>query len=135
MLREVKKSELLGAMNLGAQRGKIAIPVLGTRDSVSLVDMNCDKAWPDIVLVFEQSLMVLRMTGSEACAYIPFKRLDDRQLRGEGLLKFKDQIEAAKVVYLADPITYAGIAELALKHDLTSYVYAKYTEVRGAKKS
>jgi hypothetical protein len=88
-----------------------------------------------MVLVFEQGLTVIRMSGGEACTYIPFKRLDDRQLRGEGLLKFKEQLEAAKAVYLGDPITYAHVAELALKHDLTSYVYAKYTEVKGVKKS
>lgn len=134
MLREVKKSELLGAMNLGAQRGKIAIPTLAGRDSVALVDMNYDKAWPDVLLVFEQGLIVIRMSGGEACTLIPFKRLDDRQLRGEGLLKFKDQLEASRAVYLGDPITYSHIAEIALKYDLTSYLYTKYVEVKGTKK-
>jgi hypothetical protein len=134
MIREVKKSELLGAMNLGAQRGKIAIPTLTGRDSVMLVDMNYENAWPDVVLIFEQGLMVIRMQGHEACTYIPFKRLDDRQLRGEGLLKFKDQIESSKAVYLGMPITYCDIAELALKHDLTSYLYTRYAEAKGIKK-
>lgn len=134
MLREVKKSELLGAMNLGAQKGKIAVPVLTGRDSVMLVDMNYEKAWPDVCLIFEQGLMVVRMGGHEACSLIPFKRLDDRQLRGEGLLKFKDQLEASKAVYLGQPITYQDIAELAIKYDLASYLYTKYVEAKGFKK-
>lgn len=134
MLREVKKSELLGAMNLGAQKGRIAIPIIGQRDSVQLVDMNCDKGWPDVCLIFDQAMLVIRMLGHEACTLIPFKRLDDRQLRGEGLLKFKEQIEQAKAVYLAPQLTYAHIAELALKYDLTSYLYTRYAEAKGIKK-
>lgn len=135
MLREVKKSELLGAMNLGAQRGKIAIPAMTGRDSVLLMDMNYEKPWPDICLIFDQGMLVIRMQGHEACTLIPFKRLDDRQLRGEGLLKFKDQIESSKAIYLGMPITYSDIAELALKYDLASYLYTKYAEVKGLKKT
>jgi hypothetical protein len=85
-------------------------------------------------MIFEQGLMVIRMQGHEACSYIPFKRLDDRQLRGEGLLKFKDQIETSRALYLGMPVTYSDIVELAIKYDLASYLYTKYVEAKGVKK-
>lgn len=128
---EIKKQTLLNSLNSASQKGQVVVPV-ETRDCLMATSCGYKKAWPDLLLIQERSCIIIHVGESEANTYLPYKRLDLREIQTTGLLKFKELVEASKLIYMGEPqITYKNIAEVALQEDLVGYLHRKFLEVKG----
>lgn len=127
---EIKKSLLLGTIESASAKGQIVVPIQG-KDCIMACGIGFKKAWPDLLFVQEKSCLMLHVGEADACTYLPYRRLDLREIQTTGLLKFKDLIEASKEIYAGEmEITYQDLASIVLKNDLVGYVHRKYLEAK-----
>lgn len=127
---EIKKSVLLGTIDTASAKGQIVVPVLGM-NTVMACGIGYKKAWPDLLFVQDKSCLILHVGEADACSYLPYRRLDLREIQTTGLLKFKELIENSKEIYAGEmELTYQDIAGVILKNDLVGYMHRKYLEVK-----
>ena len=128
---EIKRQTLINSLTNASTKGQMLVPIPG-RDNLMTTGSGYKKAWPDLFLIQERSCIMIRVGDSEACSYLPYKRLDLREIQATGLVKFKELIEASKLIYIGEPnLTYQNLAEVALTEDLVGYLHRQFLNIKG----
>jgi hypothetical protein len=126
---ELRKQALNGAFGVASKAGNIVLPIYESKDPLKILPMGKVQNWPDLVIVMEGSLSVLKVREKEAHLLLPFKRLDVREVHNMGLLFFKDMINNSKVSLIAPgEITWKDLASIIQKYGLSGYVHRHFLQ-------
>lgn len=124
---ELKKQALNGAFGVASKAGNIVLPIYEAKDPLKILPMGKIQAWPDLVIVMEGSLSVLKVREKEAHLLLPFKRLDVREVHNMGLLFFKEMINNSKITLIAPgEISWKDLAGVVCKYGLSGYVHRHF---------
>lgn len=125
---ELRKAALNGAFGVAGKSGKVVVPVY-EKDPLKVFPAGNSFNWPDLAIVMDSSLMILRVRLKEAYTLLPFKRLDYEEIQMLGLIYFKDLLNNAKVTFvMSSDITYKEIATLASKYNLSGYLHRQFLQ-------
>ncbi len=125
---EIKKTSLQGAFGTATRGGSLVIPVYSTKDPLIVTSGPYVKEWPPVVIVQENSLVVLHVTKDSAQQVMPYKRLDLYDVQRLGLVKFKEMLNSSKAIYVLESLTYQMLFEIAKKHNHLNFLHKEYLQ-------
>ena len=125
---EIKKTSLQGAFGTATKGGSLVIPVYNSRDPLIVIKGPYLLAWPILVIIQENILIVIQILKDEAKQIMPYKRIDLYDVQRLGLIKFKELLNNSKAIYVLETLTYKNLFEIAIKHNLIGFLHKEYQQ-------